>query len=174
MSTKSGFVHILLITVIAIAAVVGVILVSSNRFSNLPQPSTSSAPQDTTRNSSEKTYTDKSNLFSFSYPSELSIREESSSNAQYIHLENNSQHIRLDILSSSFASRLKAENTLTFNTIKWNKYPKSNYCDAGLCGDTPITYQTKRDGTYYSFNLLQYEDTEMLESRILSSFEFTN
>jgi hypothetical protein len=121
-----------------------------------------------------KTYTNTQYGLSFQYPNSWKIREDSTLERLYLDIGNNGE-LRFVVAQAhdpSFASRLQPSNTVTKNNIRWIIYPEDEYCDAGSCGKTPITYEITRNEKYYSFLLSKISPDSGEFSQIISTFKF--
>lgn len=171
MKRQSGIIH--LIPLIIIAIVVLVVLFVSKQ--NQASPTPDNISQET---SGWGEYTNTENGVSLKYPKELAASEDSLPNASYIYLKSNSQtKVRIDITkadSGSLTSRLEPIDTVTKNNIEWTKYPQSEYCDAGMCSTTPITYETVVDNKRISILLIDDSYDQKTFDQILSTFKLNN
>ena len=141
-----------------------------------PCPS-SQAPQGkpTDPTASWKTYTNTDHGFSFKYPQGFNPIVTNDIPAQFsLRFEKGTDSFAFDAKPTdygSFESRLTPTKTTVINEISWILYPESEYCDAGECGKTSKSYQTKYNDMYYTIYLTTID--EDVAEQILSTFKFT-
>lgn len=114
------------------------------------------------------------NTYSIKYPPEIEIDGTRSTHATVVFSGKELEIILVNTANNnpSFASRLKPLKTFDLNGVSWTLYPKSNYCDAGNCNDTPFTYETSNEKTIATILIQKGDHESELIRQILGTFKF--